>query len=83
MLFLIIQCVTAYYIIFLSFDNPATPRGVDDSSSNPLPNPIESIMSMFLMSLTSFGDYYPAFESTGHHNVAKVIFILLFNNFFY
>ncbi|KAF4533193.1 hypothetical protein B566_EDAN001735, partial [Ephemera danica] len=61
----------AYYIIFLGFDNPSTPKGVDDSATNPLPNPIESIMAMFLMSLTSFGDYYPVFEWTIHDFEAK------------
>ncbi|KOB61355.1 Nanchung, partial [Operophtera brumata] len=34
--------------------------GVDDSVSNPMPSPMESIMAMFLMSLTSFSDYYVA-----------------------
>lgn len=54
----------SYYIIHLSFDNPLTPGGVDDTVSNPMPNPTESIMAMFLMSLTTFGDYYTAFETT-------------------
>lgn len=62
----------AYYIIFLSFDNPNTPEGVDDSMSNPMPSPIESIMAMFLMSMTNFGDYYGAFERTQHEMEAKV-----------
>lgn len=64
--------VVAYYIIFLSFDNPLTPEDVDDSSSNPMSTPIESIMAMFLMSLTNFGDYYSAFSRTEHEYVAKV-----------
>lgn len=63
---------TAYYIIFLSFDNPNTPEGVDDSVSNPMPSPMESIMAMFLMSLTSFSDYYGAFDRTDHEIEAKV-----------
>lgn len=63
---------SAYYIIFLSFDNPNTPEGVDDSMSNPMPSPIESIMAMFLMSMTNFGDYYGAFERTQHEIEAKV-----------
>lgn len=65
--------IVAYYIIFLSFDNPLTPEDVDDSSSNPMATPIESIMAMFLMSLTNFGDYYNAFARTEHEYVAKVI----------
>jgi hypothetical protein len=64
--------VSAYYIIFLSFDNPVTPEGVDDSKANPMPSPMESIMAMFLMSMTNFGDYYDAFENTEHEMEAKV-----------
>ncbi|KOC68960.1 Transient receptor potential cation channel subfamily V member 6 [Habropoda laboriosa] len=66
----------AYYIIFLSFDNPDTPEGVDDSMSNPMPSPVESIMAMFLMSMTNFGDYYGAFERTRHELEAKLLFVL-------
>lgn len=66
----------AYYIIFLSFDNPNTPEGVDDSVSNPMPSPMESIMAMFLMSMTNFGDYYVAFERTAHDLEAKMLFVL-------
>ncbi|CAK9830452.1 Transient receptor potential cation channel subfamily V member 6 [Anthophora retusa] len=66
----------AYYIIFLSFDNPDTPEGVDDSISNPMPSPVESIMAMFLMSMTNFGDYYGAFERTQHELEAKLLFVL-------
>ncbi|XP_072757468.1 transient receptor potential cation channel subfamily V member 5 [Anoplolepis gracilipes] len=66
----------AYYIIFLSFDNPNTPEGVDDSISNPMPSPMESVMAMFLMSLTNFGDYFGAFERTKHEFEAKLLFVL-------
>lgn len=59
-------------MIFLSFDNPNTPEGVDDSLSNPMPSPMESIIAMFLMSMTSFSDYYSAFERTDHEIEAKV-----------
>lgn len=65
--------IIAYYIIFLSFDNPLTPDDVDDSATNPISTPIESIMAMFLMSLTNFGDYYNAFSKTEHELEAKVI----------
>lgn len=71
----------AYYIIFLSFDNPLTPDDVDDSSTNPMATPIESIMAMFLMSLTNFGDYYNAFTRTEHEYVAKVLIIYIQRNF--
>ncbi|XP_048481882.1 transient receptor potential cation channel subfamily V member 5 isoform X2 [Plutella xylostella] len=66
----------AYYVIFLSFDNPNTPEGVDDSISNPMPSPMESIMAMFLMSLTSFSDYYTAFDRTDHEIEAKLLFVI-------
>ncbi|XP_076629414.1 transient receptor potential cation channel subfamily V member nanchung [Colletes latitarsis] len=66
----------AYYIIFLSFDNPNTPEGVDDSISNPMPSPMESVMAMFLMSMTNFGDYYGAFERTQHEMEGKFLFVL-------
>ncbi|XP_073981957.1 transient receptor potential cation channel subfamily V member nanchung isoform X2 [Rhodnius prolixus] len=66
----------AYYIIFLSFDNPNTPEGVDDSVSNPIPNPVEAVMAMFFMSMTSFGDYYPAMEKTDHEFGAKLCFVI-------
>ncbi|CAH1105223.1 unnamed protein product [Psylliodes chrysocephalus] len=66
----------AYYIIFLSFDNPLTPDDVDDSATNPMSTPIESIMAMFLMSLTNFGDYYDAFARTEHEIEAKILFVI-------
>ncbi|XP_022906014.2 transient receptor potential cation channel subfamily V member 5 [Onthophagus taurus] len=66
----------AYYIIFLSFDNPLTPEDVDDSATNPMSTPMESIMAMFLMSLTNFGDYYTAFSRTEHEYVAKLLFVI-------
>ena len=38
--------------------------------------PIESIMAMFLMSMTNFGEYYNAFSRTEHEYVAKVCTII-------
>jgi hypothetical protein len=35
-------------------------------------NPTESVLAMFLMSMTNFGDYYGAFERTEHEFEAKV-----------
>ncbi|ENN83360.1 hypothetical protein YQE_00280, partial [Dendroctonus ponderosae] len=66
----------AYYIIFLSFDNPLTPEDVDDSATNPMSTPSESIMAMFLMSMTNFGDYYTAFARTEHEYEAKILFVI-------
>ncbi|XKL66119.1 hypothetical protein PGB90_009539 [Kerria lacca] len=66
----------AYYIIFLTFDNPKTSEEVDDSVNNPMPNPIESVVAMFLMSMNAFSDYYVAFEKTNHETVAKFCFVI-------
>lgn len=66
----------AYYIVFLSFDNPETPDDVDDTQTNPLPSPMESIVAMFLMSLTNFGGYYEAMARTNHEVEAKILFVL-------
>ena len=74
---------TAYYVIFLSFDNPNTPEGVDDSVSNPMQSPTESVLAMFLMSMTNFGDYYGAFERTEHEFEAKVINMTTFKYYYY
>jgi hypothetical protein len=35
-------------------------------------SPTESVLAMFLMSMTNFGDYYGAFERTEHEFEAKV-----------
>lgn len=64
----------AYYIIFLSFDL-GTP-GADDNAVNPVPSPMESVVAMFLMSLTNFGDYYGAMDQTNHEPEAKILFVL-------
>ncbi|XP_075163495.1 transient receptor potential cation channel subfamily V member nanchung [Haematobia irritans] len=64
----------AYYIIFLTFD--ATPEEIDDIGTNPMPSPMESVVAMFLMSLTNFGDYYGAMISTQHEYEAKILFFL-------
>lgn len=66
----------SYFIIFLSFDNPATPEGIDDSETNPVPSAMESIVAMFLMSLTNFGDYYGTMERTNHEMEAKILFVI-------
>ncbi|ALC44528.1 nan [Drosophila busckii] len=65
----------AFYIIFLTFDNPSTPED-QDAETNPMPSPMESIVAMFLMSLTNFGDYYGAMVSTQHEYEAKILFFL-------
>lgn len=66
----------AYYIIYLSFDNPTTPDGIDDTESNPVPSPMESIVAMFLMSLTNFGDYFGTMERTNHELEGKILFVV-------
>jgi hypothetical protein len=46
--------------------------------TNPMPSPSESVLAMFLMSMTNFGDYYSAFEQTNHEVEAKVMHMLTF-----
>lgn len=60
----------AYYIIFLTFTND------DEDESNPMSSPMESMVAMFLMSLTNFGDYYSVMISTDHSIEAKILFVL-------
>jgi transient receptor potential cation channel subfamily V protein 5 len=62
----------AYYVIFLSFKNPP--------QENPLSTPAESIVAMFMVSLSSFDTMYEAFKFTDHEIVAKVSKILLVFN---
>lgn len=66
----------AYYIIFLSFDNTTESDGGDDPEPNPVPSPMESIVAMFLMSLTNFNDYYGAMEQTNHELEARILFVV-------
>lgn len=60
----------AYYIIFLSFDN--SQEEDPEPELNPISSPMESFISMFLMSLGNFGDYYGGMEFTEHETHAKV-----------
>lgn len=39
-------------------------------------NALESVVAMFLISLTNFADYYAAFERTEHEYVAKLLFVI-------
>lgn len=60
----------AYYIIFLTFDNSEEEN--PEPELNPISSPMESFISMFLMSLGNFGDYYGGMEFTEHETHAKV-----------
>jgi transient receptor potential cation channel subfamily V member 5 len=60
----------AYYIIFLTFDN--SEEEDPEPELNPISSPMESFISMFLMSLGNFGDYYGGMEFTQHETHAKV-----------
>ena len=60
----------AYYIIFLTFDN--SQEEDPEPELNPISSPMESFISMFLMSLGNFGDYYGGMEFTEHEVHAKV-----------
>lgn len=66
----------AYYIIFLTFDNSEEEE--PEPELNPISSPMESFISMFLMSLGNFGDYYKGMEFTGHEMQAKVCFKINF-----
>lgn len=57
----------AYYIVFLSHHTADA-----NTNPNPMPTPIESVMNMFLMSLSNFGDIFGEFDKTEHEYVAKV-----------
>lgn len=61
----------AYYIVFLTFDNSEEEE--PEPEHNPISSPMESFISMFLMSLGNFGDYYGGMEYTAHEMQAKVM----------
>ena len=61
----------AYYILFLTYDNSDVEEG-EEPELNPISSPMESFISMFLMSLGNFGDYYGGMEFTNHEIEAKV-----------
>ncbi|XP_022322068.1 transient receptor potential cation channel subfamily V member 5-like isoform X8 [Crassostrea virginica] len=54
----------AMYIVFLSVQG------------SPFNDPVEAIMSMFMMSLGEFGDYYESFSQTNHPILSKIIFMI-------
>ena len=54
----------AFYILFLT---------VKRVSENPMGTPAESLINMFMMSLSSFDDTFEAFQQTSHPIVAKVM----------
>jgi hypothetical protein len=60
----------AFFIIFLSFEKPDAP--------NPLGSPAESIMAMFMMSLSSFDSTFEAFQYTRHEVIANVRNVQIF-----
>ncbi|CAG9802186.1 unnamed protein product [Chironomus riparius] len=64
----------AYYIVFLTFDNSEEEE--PEPELNPISSPMESFISMFLMSLGNFGDYYGGMEYTAHEMQAKTLFVL-------
>lgn len=60
----------AFYIIFLTFDNSEEEN--PEPELNPISSPMESFISMFLMSLGNFGDYFGGMEFTDLEMHAKV-----------
>ncbi|GFR13821.1 TRP channel protein nanchung [Trichonephila clavata] len=59
--------IRPYYVIFLSY-KADKPSFFDD--------PIQSVLAMFIMSLSEFGDIYEQFHHTRHQNIAKIFFIM-------
>ena len=53
-----------FYILFLT---------VKKLPDNPMGTPAESVINMFMMSLSSFDDTFDAFKETSHPIVAKVM----------
>lgn len=53
----------AYFLTFLSFKS---------SDANPFGTPAESVVSMFMVSLSSFDNVYEGFKSTEHDQIDKV-----------
>ncbi|GAB6027573.1 hypothetical protein CHUAL_001812 [Chamberlinius hualienensis] len=58
----------AYYIIFQSHD--------DEKGPNYFENPVQSILSMFIMSLQEFGDIYNEFDNTQLPILGKFMFMI-------
>eukprot|EP00095_Tigriopus_kingsejongensis_P009304 snap_masked-scaffold884_size84903-processed-gene-0.7 protein:Tk09304 transcript:snap_masked-scaffold884_size84903-processed-gene-0.7-mRNA-1 annotation:"AGAP012241-PA" len=56
----------AYYIMFQSYTNTSNP--------DPMPSPLESILSIFIMSLGSFGSVWEGLGSTNHSFLGKIVF---------
>ncbi|XP_059093541.1 transient receptor potential cation channel subfamily V member 5-like isoform X2 [Tigriopus californicus] len=54
----------AYYIMFQSYTNTTNP--------DPMPTPMESIISIFIMSLGSFGSVWEGLGSTNHSFLGKI-----------
>lgn len=58
----------AFFIIFRSYKKPKT--------SNPMDSPAESVISMFMMSLSSFDTTFESFQHTAHEKMAWILFII-------
>ncbi|KAL7635754.1 UNVERIFIED_CONTAM: hypothetical protein RMT77_013571 [Armadillidium vulgare] len=63
----------AYYVLFNSHRVIPTKS---QCSSNPVSTPVESVMTMFIMSLGNFGDLYSAIECTEHEVTGKIMFLV-------
>lgn len=59
----------AYYCIYRSYSNP-------DGSTNPMETPIQSILLMFVASLSNFSDLYSNLRFTKQRLVGQILFIL-------
>ena len=58
----------AYYIVFQSFESSSDPH--------PMPNGVESILAVFLMSLGDTGFIWDGVKNTNHEYIGKIHFFI-------
>merc|ERR1719234_3073399 len=60
-----------YYVLFQSYDEDA-----EDAEDHPMPNPVESILGIFLMSLGDVGFIWEGVPNTNHELIGKIHFFI-------
>ena len=74
-----------YFVLFQSFDTsegeaPSSQPGVNlpvlPGDSHPMPNSVESILAVFLMSLGDVGFIWEGVENTSHEIIGKIQFFI-------
>ncbi|CAG0889066.1 unnamed protein product [Cyprideis torosa] len=71
----------SYYILFLTYKQVEVPEDDEDgiypcTGENPIPNIMEAILTMFVMSLNKYDMMYAAFECTNHNLLCKSLFVM-------